>query len=182
MNPRETCTRILASRRDGFEELLPLVYEELRRLAGSFLRQERAAHTLQPTALAHEAYLRLVDETRVEWTSEGQFLAIAARAMRRILIEHARKRNAQKRGGDRARVTLTDGLVPGSGPTCDILDIDEAIEALTERDTRKGQVAELRIFGGLTLAQVAETLGVSATTAEDDWYMARAWLRERLKS
>lgn len=180
MSRRETCTRILVSRPESLDELLPIVYDELRGLAGAYIRRERPGHTLQPTALAHEAYVRLVDASRVEWKSEAQFLAIAARAMRRILIEHARKRNAAKRGGGRARVTLSDEVLRERAATYDVLDLHDSLEALAERDARKARVAELRIFGGLTLAQTAEALHVSTTTAEDDWYMARAWLRDRL--
>ena len=180
MSRREACTRILSTRRSGFDDLVPIVYDELKNLAAAYLRSERRAHTLQPTALANEAYLRLVDETKVEWKSEAQFLAIAARAMRRILIEHARKRAALKRGGDRARVTFTEGLGRVDHAELDVLDLHEQLEALAERDPRKAKIAEMRLFGGLTLAQTAEAAGVSTTTAEDDWYMARAWLRGRM--
>jgi RNA polymerase sigma factor (TIGR02999 family) len=185
VSARDECTRILAAR-DAFDGLVPIVYDELKQLAAAYLRQERRAHTLQPTALANEAYLRLVDETRVDWNSRAQFLAIAARAMRRILVEHARRRAAKKRGGDLARVTLSEGLggsggSGGSGtPPIDVLDLQAQLEVLAERDRRKAQVAELRLFGGLTLAECSAALGVSTTTAEDDWYMARAWLRGRL--
>ena len=182
MSRRDEFTRILATRRDAFDDLVPFVYDELKRLAAAYLRSEHRAHTLQPTALANEAYLRLVDATKVEWRSEAQFLAIAARAMRRILIEHARKRAALKRGGGRARVTFTEGLAGTGHAELDVLDLHEQLEALAVRDPRKARIAELRLFGGLTLAQTAEAAGVSTTTAEDDWYMARAWLRERMSA
>jgi RNA polymerase sigma-70 factor (ECF subfamily) len=180
MTARDECTRFLLEGQGAFEGLVPVVYDELKRLAGSYLRHERREHTLQPTALAHEAYLRLVDSTQVDWRSEAQFLAIAARAMRRVLIDHARSRGALKRGGGRARVTLNDQHGIPADAAIDVLDLHEQLEALAARDARKAQVAELRIFAGMSLAQIAEALALSTTTAEDDWYMARAWLRGRL--
>lgn len=181
MSRRNTCMRLLTQGGTGrFDALLPVVYEELRELAGAYLRRERAAHTLQPTALANEAYLRLVDETKIEWRDRAQLLAIAARAMRQILIDHARRRGALKRGGGRERVTLSDAPgIAGDAPL-DLLELDAALEALEALDARKSRVVELRFFAGLTLKEVAEALGVSLTTAEDDWYFARAWLRGRL--
>jgi len=178
---RDECMRLLTQGGSGgFDALLPIVYEELRELAGAYLRRERAAHTLQPTALAHEAYLRLVDATKIEWRDRAQLLAIAARAMRQILIDHARRRAALKRGGGRDRVTLSDtpGIL-GDDPL-DLLELDAALEDLAAVDPRKGRVVELRFFAGLTLKEVAEAVGISLTTAEDDWYFARAWLRGRL--
>jgi RNA polymerase sigma factor (TIGR02999 family) len=163
------------------DALVPVVYDELRALAAAVMSHERRAHTLQPTALANEAYLRLIDATNVAWKGRAQFLAIAARAMRQILVDHARARAAAKRGGDRLRVTLSDTSTGGLGrPELDLLDLDEALAELAAADPRKAQVVELRFFAGLKMKEVAELLEVSQTTAEDDWYFARAWLRRRL--
>lgn len=160
--------------------LLPAVYDELRRLAASYLRRERAGHTLQPTALAHEAWIRLVDATRVEWRDRAQFLAIAARSMRQILVDHARTRDAIKRGGAHDRVTLSrvEGFTPG--PDLDVLALEEALEALEALDPRKARIVELRFYGGLTAKEAASALGVSETTVENEWRFARAWLANRL--
>jgi len=172
-------SRLLAAGR--LDELVPLVYDELRELAGAILRHERREHTLQPTALANEAYLRLVDASNVEWKGRAQFLAIAARSMRQILVDHARARAAAKRGGKRVRVTLSDTSTGGTGaPEVDVLDLDEALGELAKVDARKAQVVELRFFAGLEMREIAEILRVGQTTAEDDWYFARAWLRRRL--
>jgi RNA polymerase sigma factor (TIGR02999 family) len=162
------------------DEIVPLVYDELRGIAAAYMRRERIGHSLQPTALANEAYLRLVDETRIEWRGRAQFLAIAARAMRRILVEHARARGTAKRGGDRDRVSLSDSSGVFTAPQVDVLDLDETLEALARVDPRKAQIVELRFFAGLTTEETAEALGLSTTTVEDDWYFARAWLRRRL--
>ena len=169
---------LLAGRMD---DLVPLVYDELRQLAAVILRQERPGHSLQPTALVNEAYLRLIDATKVEWQGRAQFLALAARSMRQILVDHARARDAAKRGGDRVRVTLADdsGGVRGP-PELDLLDVDEALGELAALDARKARVIELRFFAGLEMNEIAEVLRIGTTTAEDDWYFARAWLRRRL--
>jgi RNA polymerase sigma factor (TIGR02999 family) len=176
---RDEVSRMLASGR--LDDLVPVVYDELRGLAAAVMRDERRAHTLQPTALANEAYLRLLGATNVEWKGRAQFLAIAARAMRQILVDHARARAAAKRGGDRVRVTLSDTSTGGLGtPELDLLDLDEALAELAASDPRKAQVVELRFFAGLTMKEVAELLEIGQTTAEDDWYFAKAWLRRRL--
>ncbi|MHC4940010.1 MAG: sigma-70 family RNA polymerase sigma factor [Planctomycetota bacterium] len=164
----------------NFDELAAVVYEELRGLAGAYMRRERSDHTLQPTALANEAYLRLVGDERIEWKGRAQFLAIAARSMRQILVEHARVKAAAKRGGDHVRVTLSDTSGVLADSTVDLLDLDEALEALAAVDARKAQIVELRFFAGLSMKEVGETLNIGMTTVEDDWYMARAWLRRRL--
>lgn len=180
---RETTTRLLVATRDdadALDRLLPLVYDELCRLAGSYLRRERADHTLQPTALAHEAWMRMVDATRVVWRDRAQFLAIAARTMRQILVDHARAHRAQKRGGDAVRVTLSDAQADFGRPDLDVLAVDEALDALAALDERKARVVELRFFGGLTEEEAAHALGVSQTTVENDWRFARAWLHRRL--
>jgi RNA polymerase sigma factor (TIGR02999 family) len=166
--------------RQALDALLPLVYDELRRLAASRLREERAWHTLQPTALVHEAWMHLVDAKEVEWKGRAHFLAVAARAMRRILVDHARRRGARKRGGDADRVSL-DGAATFGRPQLDLLALDEALEALAAHDERKGRVVELRFFSGLEMEEIASVLGFSQTTIEDDWYLARAWLNKRLK-
>jgi RNA polymerase sigma factor (TIGR02999 family) len=182
---RETTTGLLMAARgagDGaLERLVPLVYDELRRLAASYLRKEAHGHTLQPTALAHEAWMRMVDATRVDWRDRAQFLAIAARMMRHVLVDHARGKKAAKRGGDAQRVTMVDAPAP-LGPALDVLDVDEALQELARLDARKARVVELRFFGGLTEQEAAHALGVSATTVEDDWRFARAWLHKRLEA
>jgi RNA polymerase sigma factor (TIGR02999 family) len=181
---RARITGILAAAdegdRTGLDALVPEVYEELRRLAASYMRKEREAHTLQATALANEAYVRLADETKVQWRGRAQFLAIAARAMRQILVDHARRHGAEKRGANRARVTLADTAGSFGQPALDLLALDEALHALGALDERKARVVELRFFAGLTAREAAEALGVSETTADDDWALARAWLRRRL--
>jgi RNA polymerase sigma factor (TIGR02999 family) len=181
---RARVTRILqeaeAGRRDGLEDLLPVVYEELRGLAGAFLRRERRGHTLQPTALAHEAWLRLADADQLEWQGRSHFLAVAARVMRRVLIDHARRHGAQKRGGGRQRVTLSEATPVLGSEDVDVIALDAALSELAALDDRKARVVEFRFFAGMTMREVAEALGVSQTTAEEDWYFARAWLARRL--
>jgi RNA polymerase sigma factor (TIGR02999 family) len=164
------------------EELLPLVYDELRRLAGRYLRREKPGHTLQATALVHEAYLELVDASRVSWQGRTHFFAVGARVMRRLLIDHARGRGRQRRGGGARRVSLHEALVP-AGEDLDreqLLDLDAALEKLAGLDERQARVVELRAFGGLTNAEIAALLGVSERTVERDWRFARAWLRREL--
>jgi RNA polymerase sigma factor (TIGR02999 family) len=165
----------------SLDRLLPAVYEELRRLAARHIRQQASGHTLQATALVHEAYLRLVDQQRVEWASRAHFFGVAAKAMRSILIDHARKQRAAKRGGKAGRATLgAAGEVANPGPAVDVLALDEALIRLAEHDPRKSQVVELRYFGGLALEEVAEVLGVSLATVKRDWIAARAWLKREL--
>jgi RNA polymerase sigma-70 factor, ECF subfamily len=177
-NGTDASTLLLAGRLD---ELVPLVYDELRQLAAAILRQERPGHSLQPTALVNEAYLRLIDATKVEWQGRAQFFALAGRSMRQILVDHARARDAAKRGGDRVRVTLSDDSGGLRGPEdLDLLDVDEALGELAALDARKARVIELRFFAGLEMKEIAEVLRIGMTTAEDDWYFARAWLRRRL--
>lgn len=165
------------------EELLPLVYDELRALARRYMGWERPGHSLQPTALVHEAYLRLVDNSQVNWRGRTHFLAVSANVMRRLLIDHARGRGRLKRGGDLCRVTLTDwrqkGEDAGLRPE-ELLDLDAALERLARVDEREAQVVEMRFFGGLTVAEAAEVLGVSKRTVEQDWTHARAWLQREL--
>lgn len=162
------------------ERLMPLVYDELRRLARTFLAKERGAHTLQPTALVHEAYLRLVDQTRVNWQNRAHFYGIAASMMRRVLIDHARAHATDKRGGDAVRLSLDDVQVPLEQRAASLLALDEALEKLSEMDERKGRIVELRFFGGLSDEEIAEVLGVSTRTVLRDWKTARLWLYREL--
>lgn len=163
------------------DALLAQIYDELRSIAGSYLRQERADHTLQPTALVHEAYARLIDQTQVPWSDAAHFRAITARVMRQVLIDHARKHGAIKRGGDRLKVTLTDTDGAAQMNVLDLLELDEAMEKLKELDQRKARVVELLFFGGMTHKEAAQIVGVSHKTVEADWYMARAWLGKQLR-
>lgn len=187
MSSREEATEILmalgqptsASDRSP-EELLPLVYDELRALARSFLARERVGHTLQPTALVHEAFLRLVDQRRVNWKGRAHFFAVAAQMMRRVLVDSARKKKASKRGGGWERVSLSNE--PG-GPELlveEVLALDAALTKLAELDPRQARVVELRFFAGLGSAETADLLGVSKRTVEGDWTHARTWLKREL--
>ena len=162
------------------EQLLPLVYGELRRLAAAKLVNEKPGQTLQATALVHEAYLRLVGgEPDKNWDSRGHFFAAAAESMRRILIDRARRKQSLKHGGDRKQVDLKPAIEPAVLPLAcdDILGLDEALQKLEQKDSRKAELVKLRFFAGLTVAQAAQALGVSATTAENDWTYARSWLK-----
>lgn len=162
------------------EELLPLVYAELRAVAGAFIRGERQGHTLQPTALVHEAFLRLADKDRMRWQDEHHFIAVAASVMRRVLVDHARRRKTEKRGGDRLRVTYFDTPLVEGSTDVDLLELDDALNKLATLDERQTQVVELRFFGGLRVEDAARILDVSSRTIEADWSMARAWLRREL--
>jgi RNA polymerase sigma factor (TIGR02999 family) len=156
--------------------LLPLVYAELRRLAASYLRRERPDHTLQPTALVHEAYLRLVDQTQARWQNRAHFLGVAAQMMRRILVDHARGHRAEKRGGDFQILSLDENIDVSGERAADLVALDEALKRLAELDPQKSRVVELRFFGGLSVEETAEVLGVSAPTVKRQWRMAKAWL------
>lgn len=179
-------TRLLLAWSDGeqsaLDELMPLVQEELRRLAGRFLRQERPGHTLQPTALVNEAYLRLIDARHVRWQNRAHFFAISARLMRQILVDSARERETQKRGGGMTMVNLDEAWTIGQQPDQDLLALDDALCALAVIDRRKSQVVDLRFFGGLNIEETAEVLQVSPETVKRDWRMARSWLRRRLSA
>jgi RNA polymerase sigma factor, TIGR02999 family len=161
---------------DGPDGILPIVYAELRRLAASYLSRERQGHTLQPTALVHEAYVRLIDQRQIDWTNRAQFIGLAAVMMRRILVNHARDRIADKRGGGAEHVPLTLAGEGIGAPEVNLLDLHEALNDLTATDPRKGRIVELKFFGGLTTAEIAEHLGLSVATVERDWKFARAWL------
>jgi RNA polymerase sigma factor (TIGR02999 family) len=163
-------------------ELIPLVYKELRRIAGYYMRDERAGHTLQPTALVNEVYLRLVGQTRVEWKNRAHFLGVAAQLMRRILVDHARERVAGKRGGRQIRIELDDfdmGNVSDQRQE-EVLAVDEAVSRLAAFDPQQGRIVEMRYFGGLTVEETAEALAVSPRTVKREWAMARAWLGAEL--
>jgi RNA polymerase sigma factor (TIGR02999 family) len=165
------------------EDLFPIVYDELRRLAKGYMFRETPGHTLQPTALVHEAYLKLVDQTRASWRGKTHFFAVGANVMRRLLVDHARQRGAQKRGAGWQSVTLSEAFDPLGGEVLDpeqLLDLNTALDQLAEIDRREARVVTLRFFGGLTVEQVAEVLAVSKRTVENDWRHARAWLRLRL--
>jgi RNA polymerase sigma factor (TIGR02999 family) len=168
--------------RQSLDSLLPAVYQELRRLAAGYIRRERPGQTLQPTALVHEAYLRLMKDRPDRWQNRAHFCAIAAHSMRQILIERARARNAQKRWGEKARITLEDELVQGGERSIDLLALDEAIERLAALDSDQARIVELRFFGGLTVEETAEAIGVSPATVKRHWTMARAWLARELES
>jgi RNA polymerase sigma-70 factor (ECF subfamily) len=170
-----------AGRRDAASELLPLVYEELRRLAGIHLRREVPGHTLQPTALVHEAYLRMVDQTRAEYRDRSHFYAVAATAMRRILVDHARGRKRLRRGGGGPRMDLHSGIgEPVKGSEVDLEALDDALRKLEAIDPRKVRLVELRFFAGLTLEHASEALGISVATAKRDWAMAQVFLHREV--
>ena len=167
-------------RRQIDDRLYQAVYSELRRMAGGLMHRERRDHTLQPTALVHEAYLRLVDQTRTEWKNRAHFFGIAARAMRQILVDHARRHNALKRGGDRHRVTLDENLPDRQGLSYEVLALHDALHKLEQEDERMGRVVELRVFAGMLSREVAHVLGVSKRTVDSDWQVARMWLGREL--
>jgi RNA polymerase sigma-70 factor, ECF subfamily len=162
------------------DRLLSIVYQDLRRRAAAHLRRERVGHTLQPTALVHEAYLRLVKQDRGAWLNRAQFFGVASQMMRRILVDRARARNMAKRSGRWARVTLGEELAHSSSREVDVLDLDQALIELATFDSRKSQVAELRFFGGMSLEETGHALDLSVATVERDWQAARAWLYARL--
>ena len=162
------------------ETLMPLVYDRLRFLAKKLLGHESPAHTLQPTALVNEAFLRMVGQRQVDWQGKTHFFAIGAKMMRRILVDHARRKLSQKRGGGLHRIELADDLCVSNRNNEDILAIEDALEKLAKLDPRQAEVVELRFYGGLTVEEVAEVLGVSKRTVEADWTMLRAWLRREL--
>ena len=165
----------------ALEQLTPIVYDELRRLARHYLRGERRDHSLQTTALVHEAYLRLVDHTRMEWQNRAHFFAVSAQVMRRILVDHARRRNV-KRGRGLRRVSLEEAILVGGDRPTDLAALDDALTSLAERDPRKAQVVEMRFFGGLSVEESAEVLGVSPVTVMREWRTAKAWLYRELSS
>jgi RNA polymerase sigma factor (TIGR02999 family) len=178
---QEETTRLLleaaGGNRAAADALLPLVYDELRAIAAQKMRSERADHTLQPTALVNEAFLRLVDQTRVQWQGRAHFCAVAASMMRRILVDHARRRDADKRGAGQRPVVLDEAFAPSGGQNpVDIVALDDLLNRLAELNERHARVVELRFFGGLTVEETAHALGISPATVKNDWRAARAWL------
>ena len=170
-----------AGDREALDALMPLVYDELRRLARRYMKGERPGNTLQTSALINEAYLRLVNQKEVRWQNRAHFYGIAAQLMRRILVDHARKRRYQKRGGGARRVSLDEALVVSGERAREVVALDEALEAFAAVDARKSRLVELRFFGGLSIEEAAEVLGVSPGTAMRDWTLAKAWLRRALE-
>jgi RNA polymerase sigma factor (TIGR02999 family) len=167
--------------REALDRLMPVVYRELRRQAARHMRRERSGHTLQATDLIHEAYLRLVDQNNVRWQNRTHFFAMAAQLMRRILVDHARRRHRAKRGGSAIALPLEEGLVVAvEKPEADLLALDEALTRLAALDARQSQIVELRCFSGLSIEETAAVLGVSLTTVKDDLNMAKAWLRREI--
>ena len=185
MESPEGVTQLLVDWSNGdqaaLDKLMPVVYDELRRLASNYLRRERPGHTLQPTALVNEAYLRLVDQRKARWQNRAQFFGVAAQLMRRILVDHARVRQAQKRGGsDQQQLSLSHADRIMEKPEIDLLALHEALSDLNEIDPQQARIVELRFFGGLTIEETAEVIGISHATVERDWTLARAWLRREL--
>ena len=167
--------------RAALDEMLPSIYAELKRLARVYLGRERADHTLQPTALVHEAYLKLVDQREVDWRNRAHFLGVAAGAMRRVLLHHAERRNAGKRDGLLDRITLDEAIATlERSAAVDFLDLNAALDRLQRLDARQARLVELRVFGGLTIDEAAEVLGISPATVKRDWNVARLWLRREL--
>jgi RNA polymerase sigma-70 factor, ECF subfamily len=184
MNSKSDITGLLADYKNGnraaLDELFPLIYDELKRVASNKLKSERSDHTLQPTALVHEAYLRLISQESVDWNNRVQFFGIAAEMMRRILTNYAVNRNAEKRGGQQLKVELDEALVFTTGRGIDLIALDEALNELAEIDRKQAQIVELRFYTGLKVEEVAELLGISDSTVKREWRMAKAWLYDRL--
>jgi RNA polymerase sigma-70 factor (ECF subfamily) len=177
----EGVTQLLERWSHGDEEalgqLMPLVYNELHRLAGAYLRRERREHTLQPTALINETYLKLIDQRHPNWKNRAQFFGVAAQLMRRILVDHARRHHASKRGGDRLNVSLRNVGAFGNQPDADILTLHDTLDQLAKIDPEQSRLVELRFFGGLTIEETAEVMEVSHATVEREWQIAKAWLK-----
>ncbi|MBX7170719.1 MAG: sigma-70 family RNA polymerase sigma factor [Pyrinomonadaceae bacterium] len=171
---------LLKGDRDSLDAIFPLVYDELRRLAASYLRRERSDHTLQPTALVNEAYLKLIDQREVDWQNRAQFFGIAAQMMRRILLKHAEKHNADKRGGNLQKIELDEAVGFFEKQNLDILALDIALKNLAKLDERQANIVELRFFGGLKNEEVASVIGISLATVKREWTIAKAWLLREL--
>ena len=185
MRSSEGITQLLVDWGNGdqaaLEKLMPLVYSELRRLASNYLRRERGEHTLQPTALVNEAYLKLIDQRNAKWQNRAHFFGISAQLMRRILVDHARQHQAVKRGGSgQQRVSITTVEKLAKEPEVDLLSLNEALDELARMDPQQGRIVELKFFGGLQIDEIAEVLGIGHATVERDWKLARAWLRRQL--
>ena len=166
----------------ALDQVTPLIYDELRRLAARQLRRERPGHTLQSTALVHEAYLKLIDQQRVQWHDREHFFAVASQMIRRILVSYARSRNSTKRGAGRTMLTLNDAGTAGATSEIDLIALDDALERLSRLDPQQGRIIELRFFGGVSIQGTAKLLGISTTTVNRDWKLARAWLHRELAS
>jgi RNA polymerase sigma factor (TIGR02999 family) len=183
--PNDDVTRLLKAWSDGnqqaLNDLMPVVYAEIRKLARSYLRRERPDHTLQPTALVNEAYLRLVDQRQVRWNNRAHFFGIAAQMMRRVLVDHARSRKAEKRGSGNVAVTFDEALEVAATQALDVVSLDSALETLAALDPRQARIVELRFFGGLTVEETAEVVALSPATIKREWAAARAWLRRELE-
>ena len=167
---------------EALNRLMPLVYDELRRLASRYLRHERPGHSLQTTALVHEAYLKLVDTKKANWHNRVQFFAAAAKVMRHVLVDYARSRNAGKRGGAYCRLSLDEAAISSEAKDADLLLLNEALNTLADIDPQQSRVVELRVFGGLTVEDTAEALGISPRTVKREWSMAKAWLHQQIKN
>ncbi|MBV8706507.1 MAG: sigma-70 family RNA polymerase sigma factor [Acidobacteriaceae bacterium] len=166
--------------REALNALTPLVYNELRKLAKSYLRRERVGHTLEGTALVHEAYLRLIDQREVEWRNRNHFFALAAELIRRILVDHARARIATKRGGSHVKLSLDEAITPTDEKDLDLLALNDALDALARTDAQQSRVVELRYFAGLTIEETADVLQISTATVKRDWVMAKAFLKREM--
>jgi len=181
----QSITQLLIEWRDGdqtaLDRLIPLVHQELRRLAHSYLKRERREHTLQTTALVNEAYLKLVDHKGMHWQNRNHFFAVAAQAMRRILVDHARTRDAIKRGGGLAVITLDEAAAVADTQAAELLALNDAMEELAQLDARKSRIVELRYFGGMTVEETADVLGLSPTTVNREWQSAKTWLLRTMK-
>ena len=181
--PNEITEQLIAwSKGDeaALDALIPAVYQELRRMANYYLRGENAGHSLQPTALVHEAYLRLIDQTKVDWQNRAHFFGVAAQMMRRILVDHAKAKHRAKRGGTATKVSLDETVNLSSERAAELVALDDALKVLDELDERKSRIVELRYFGGLTVDETAQVLGVSDKTVMRDWSLAKAWLYQQL--
>ncbi len=183
-NPEHSVTNLLLrwgqGDRGALDELTPLVYNELRKLAGRYLRRERADHTLESTALVHEAYMRLIDQRSVEWHNRSQFYGLAAQLIRRILVDHARARMANKRGGDVFKLSLDEALAASEERDLDLVALDDALKALSENDPQQSRIVELRYFAGLTVEETAKVVGTSPATVKRDWVVAKAFLKREM--
>lgn len=182
--PSEEVSLLLSNWSDGdaeaLDKLIPVVYEELRRLAHHYMRHERAGHTLQTTALVNEAYMRLADYKKMRWQSRAHFFAVAAQVMRRILVEHARSRTYLKRGGGAQKVSIDEAAIVSEGRSAEVIAVDDALKELEAWDSRKGKIVELRFFGGLSIEETAEVLKISPTTVQREWRSAKAWLHNSI--
>ena len=182
--PPEEVSQLLLDWSDGdreaLDKLIPIVYQELRRLAHHYMQQERVGHTLQTTALVNEAYMRLADYKRMRWQSRAHFFAVAAQVMRRILVDHARGRNYAKRGGGAHKVELDEAAFVSAGRSAELIAVDDALKELEVWDLRKGRIVELRFFGGLSIDETAEVLKISPTTVQREWRSAKAWLHRAI--